>query len=95
MTFCKESTADAVAALRFLAAEMNCTPTRQNLDGFAEACFDDNSVEELIEALKMRAADSADCESWGITPTQWRLAIKGALEFRIYLAIEDIGGKEG
>ena len=51
-----------------------------NLTGFAEACYDTNTVAELEEALKQRAADKTDCEEWKITPTQWRAAIAEALE---------------
>ena len=50
-----------------------------NLTGFAEACYDENSIAELEEALKLRAADKTDCENWKITPTQWRAAIVEAL----------------
>ena len=92
MTIYKTSTdATKLAALRFLATEMNCTPKRHKLDGFAEACFNDNSIDELVEGLRMRAADSTDCKNWDITSTQWRRAIISALEFRIFLAVEDIG----
>jgi hypothetical protein len=50
------------------------------LTGFAEACYDTNSVAELEAAMKQRAADKTDCEEWKITPTQWRAAIAEALE---------------
>lgn len=49
------------------------------LSGFAEACYDQNSVEQLEEALRMRAADKTDCAEWRITPTEWRAAIAEAL----------------
>lgn len=50
-----------------------------NLSEFAEACYDTNSVSELEEALKQRAADQTDCGEWMISPTQWRAAIAEAL----------------
>lgn len=50
-----------------------------NLTGFAEACYDTNSISQLEEALKQRAADQTDCQEWKITPTQWRAAIAEAL----------------
>ena len=49
------------------------------LTGFAEACYDTNSIAELEAALKQRAADKTDCQEWKITPTQWRAAIAEAL----------------
>jgi len=82
--------ATKLAALGFLAKTLKLTPQQHHLDGFAAACFDDNSNDELIEALKMRAADETDCKNWEITPSQWREAIREALEWRIWLAIGDI-----
>lgn len=55
----------------------------QNLIGFAEACFNQNSVQELRACLKMKSADKTDCETWRITPTQWRAAIKQALKEKL------------
>jgi hypothetical protein len=49
------------------------------LTGFAEACYDTNTIAELENALKQRAADKTDCQEWKITPTQWREAISEAL----------------
>ena len=63
----------------------------KQLTGFAEACYDTNSVEELSAALKQRAADKTDCETWKITPTQWRAAIAEALAAKL----EDAGGIPG
>ena len=51
-----------------------------NLTEFAAACYETNSIIELEEALKQRAADKTDCEEWKLTPTQWRAAIAEALE---------------
>lgn len=50
-----------------------------SLTGFAEACYDTNSISQLEEALKQRAADQTDCQEWKITPTQWRAAIAEVL----------------
>lgn len=46
---------------------------------FAHACYDQNSIAELEAALAREAADKMDCETWGITPTEWREQIKLAL----------------
>ncbi|MFA5385417.1 MAG: hypothetical protein WC364_12315 [Eubacteriales bacterium] len=78
------------AALKFLATSLKLTIQRNELDGFAEACFNDNSLDELIEGLKMRAADETDCKNWGITPTQWRSSLEEALENRLFFALEAI-----
>ena len=54
-----------------------------NLTGFAEACYDTNSVAELEEALKQQHADLVDCAAWDITPTQWRAEISEALAAKL------------
>jgi len=51
---------------------------------FGEACYNDNSIPELLDALKLRAADKTDCRTWEITPTQWRSGIVEALEERAF-----------
>lgn len=53
------------------------------LDGFSEACYNQNSEQELRGALALRAADKSDCENWEITPTQWRQSIERALAAKI------------
>lgn len=45
---------------------------------FAAACFDQNSVAELEQALAGKA-DTADCAEWNLTPEQWRAEIELAL----------------
>lgn len=85
--------ATKLAAIRFMATTLNLTPRRHWLDGFAEACFNDNSIDDLVEALHMEAADTTDCKNWQITPSQWRKAIEEALESRMIYAIEDIEGE--
>jgi len=53
------------------------------LAGFAEACFDQNSTDELIDALLQRKADAHDLKDWNLTSEQWREAIAEALRERI------------
>ena len=48
---------------------------------FADACHT-NALDELETALRQRAADATDCREWDITPTEWRAAIRTALEER-------------
>lgn len=59
-------------------------PVPHRLSGFAEACYDQNSVAELLDAYLRRRADAVDCSEWRITPTEWRAAIREALEQRAY-----------
>lgn len=47
---------------------------------FADACFAQNSIPELQEALSRRSADRTDCAEWRIAPSEWRRAIRTALE---------------
>lgn len=56
---------------------------RPRLSGFAEACYDQNSVEDLIESLVGPGYDSVDCRTWALSPGQWRRAIADALLARI------------
>lgn len=46
---------------------------------FAEACFDDNSLAELLAPHTPADADTTDCETWHITPAEWSAAIEAAL----------------
>jgi hypothetical protein len=46
---------------------------------FAAACFNQNSIPELIAALADDLPDSQDCEIWGIGQDEWRDAIYAAL----------------
>lgn len=59
-----------------------------DLDGFSEACYNDNSIDELRDALS-RSADKTDCENWRISPTQWRGSIERALAAKIIVANDD------
>ena len=55
----------------------------RHLSGFAEACYDQNSTDELIESLKL-GADKTDCKTWGIDDDQWQEAVKTALYAQWY-----------
>jgi len=48
---------------------------------FAEACYDQNSIAELEEALA-GPVDEVDCKTWGIDADEWRRSIKLALDAR-------------
>jgi hypothetical protein len=50
---------------------------------FAEACYNQNTVGELLEALHS-PADEGDCSEWGITPSEWKQAIIDALAAKAY-----------
>ena len=54
-----------------------------SLNGFAEACYDDNNYEDLVNALDS-VADAADCKNWHITAQEWKESIKQALEVSMY-----------
>lgn len=45
---------------------------------FAEACFDNNSIQELKNAL-LGSADRADMVAWNLTATEWKEQIALAL----------------
>ena len=45
---------------------------------FAEACYNQNSIRELEEALAS-APDAAELEAWGLTADEWREQIELAL----------------
>ena len=50
---------------------------------FAAACYNDNTIDDLIDALNESAADKTDCKNWGITPTEWRSQITLSLKAMI------------
>ena len=54
-----------------------------SLSGFAEACYDDNSYEDLVAALD-NEADATDCETWNISAEEWGDSIKQSLEVAMY-----------
>lgn len=45
---------------------------------FAEACYDQNSIAELEEAL-VTGPDRADMTEWGLTAVEWRAQVELAL----------------
>lgn len=53
------------------------------LTGFSEACYDQNSMDELVSMLETGAPDSADCNQWGLGAYEWRCAIGLALRHKI------------
>ena len=53
-----------------------------SLSGFAAACYDQNTIGELIEALA-GPCDTTDCAEWEIDEKEWRAAIAAALRARI------------
>jgi hypothetical protein len=59
--------------------ERNLIMTRIQDNTFAAACYDQNSVEELVQALAY-GPDETDCKTWGITPSDWVEQINQALE---------------
>lgn len=55
---------------------------------FAEACYNQNSVYELISALAQVHADHADMEQWNLTPEKWRENVAFALRVKLAELIE-------
>ena len=53
-------------------------PLDITLSGFAEACYNENSVDELVNALS-RGFDKRDGEVWDINQDEWMEAILNAL----------------
>ncbi len=51
----------------------------KKLTGFAEACYNDNSIFELMKPHAPINADATDCREWDITAEQWTEAIDQAL----------------
>jgi hypothetical protein len=49
-----------------------------NMIYFAEACYNQNSLNELKFSLK-GAADETDMLTWGLTEAEWREALKIAI----------------
>jgi len=48
------------------------------LNTFAAACYDQNSIEELKQALR-HGPDTTDMITWGLSPEEWTAEIKLAL----------------
>jgi hypothetical protein len=58
---------------------------REERNNFASACYNDNSVDELLDALVPDVqADETDCKEWGISAEEWRDAISAACEEKIH-----------
>ncbi len=72
-----------------LAKQLRLEPQQHSLSGFAEACFNDCSLAELVEAYQRDSADETDCKAWQMTAEQSRAAIAHALEFALFLAITE------
>ena len=49
------------------------------MSNFAEACYDQNSITELQQALS-GDADQSDMVEWGLTVDEWFEQIKEALD---------------
>ena len=49
---------------------------------FAEACYDQNSISELQQALR-GSPDKGDMKKWGLTESEWKKQIKIALDNKI------------
>jgi len=60
----------------------------ENVVGFAIACIDMNSIDDLLECTGR--ADKADMEQWKITATEWRAAIDAALNAKLYSLVSDV-----
>lgn len=59
-----------------------------SLEGFAEACYDQNKVSELVEALALPATET-DMATWNIDSDEWRSAIEQALLAKAFDDIHD------
>lgn len=55
----------------------------KNAQGFAEACYDQNTIEDLKAAHAAGDADESDMEAWDISPQGWRDAIEAALAAKL------------
>lgn len=54
---------------------------------FAAACYDQNTVEELMEALS-NGPDEQDMRDWSLTADEWRAQVALALAEKRALASE-------
>jgi hypothetical protein len=60
----------------------------ENVVGFAIACSDMNSIDDLLECTKH--TKQADMEQWQISERQWRAAIDAALNGKLYRLVSDL-----
>jgi hypothetical protein len=86
----RNALATAKTAIEDLAKSLKIAIQYHRLDGFAGACYNDNSVHELVSAVRQKSADHIDCEEWKISPIEWRCAIRSALENRLYTDLCEI-----
>jgi len=56
-------------------------------DGFAAACYNSNTIEDMLEALSM---DAKDRSQWELTPSAWRENIRDALSLMLWDIVEEI-----
>ncbi|MBN1294378.1 MAG: hypothetical protein JXB48_21255 [Candidatus Latescibacteria bacterium] len=77
-------------AIEELARSLKITIQYNRIDGFAAACYDDNSVEEMVRTLHKKSADHSDCAEWKISPTEWRNSIRLALANRLFTDLSEI-----
>ena len=68
----------------------NIKPLDITLEGFGAACYDENSVDELLEALE-RGFDPRDSENWKINEAQWYEGIHDALGAKMFWLEEEKG----
>lgn len=52
-------------------------------NSFAAACYDDNSIDELLDAL-VSGPDDTDMLNWSIGPEEWRMDVADALRRKIW-----------
>ncbi len=64
-------------------AEITYRAATHNAIGFAQACFDQNTVDELEEA-ESGFADMSDCQTWNINEDEWRWAIVTAKYAKVH-----------
>ena len=51
-------------------------------EGFYTACLEQNSLNELLEALD-GPVDESDMKTWQINETEWRATIRAAADFML------------
>jgi hypothetical protein len=66
----------------------NIKPLDITLEGFGAACYDENSIDELLEALE-EGVDKTDCKNWGMTEEEWWKGIHDALGVKMFWLEEE------
>lgn len=64
------------------ALELRMDQLDGNAAEFAASCYDNNSIQELVDALQ-EDASSTDAPFWGITPSEWFEAVAATLNQRL------------